>query len=187
MIAVSAVVLLWLASVTWSIVAAGRETASGSADAAIILGAAVQGTEPSPVFEQRLLHALELYRRGRVRSLILTGGVGKGKVVAESAAARVYLTNRGVPQSAMLSEDRSRTTRQNLVEARRLMRARGMAKALIVSDPLHMKRAMTMAADLGLAAEPSPTSTSRYRTPATQGPFLLREVYFLHHYWLFGQ
>jgi uncharacterized SAM-binding protein YcdF (DUF218 family) len=58
--------------------------------------------------------------------------------------------------------------------------------ALIVSDPLHMKRAMRMAAELGVEASPAPTPTSRYRSWATKAPFLARELYFYNHYLIFG-
>jgi uncharacterized SAM-binding protein YcdF (DUF218 family) len=51
-----------------------------------------------------------------------------------------------------------------------------------VSDPLHMKRAMMMADDLDIAAVSSPTPTSRYRSLKTKLGFLLRELYFIHHY-----
>src|ERR1700748_3122117 len=43
-------------------------------DAAIVLGAAAHGGRPSPVFQARLDYGLELYRQGRVRFLIATGG-----------------------------------------------------------------------------------------------------------------
>jgi hypothetical protein len=59
-------------------------------------------------------------------------------------------------------------------------------RVLVVSDPLHMRRAMRMAIDLGLDAHPSPTPTSRYRSLTTQLPMLLREVYFSAYYLVTG-
>jgi uncharacterized SAM-binding protein YcdF (DUF218 family) len=49
-----------------------------------------------------------------------------------------------------------------------------------------MKRAMMMADDLGIVAVSSPTPTSRYRTLKTKLGFLLRELYFIHHYFATG-
>ncbi len=49
---------------------------------------------------------------------------------------------------------------------------------IIVSDPLHMKRAMLMAEDLGMTAYPSPTPTTRYRSWRTQFGFWARETFF---------
>jgi uncharacterized SAM-binding protein YcdF (DUF218 family) len=179
--------VLWLSAIAAAILFKGNESAQGRADAAIILGAAVGPNAPSPVFRERLRHGLNLYRAKRVRTLILTGGFGEQATRAESQVARQWLRRNGVPETSMVIEVRSRTTLQNLTEAKRLMKASKVRTALIVSDPLHMKRAMVMAEDLGIQARPSPTPTSRYRSFGTKSGFLLREVYFLHHYWLFGR
>ena len=48
--------------------------------------------------------------------------------------------------------------------------------AIIVSDPLHMKRAMKMAENCNLTAFSSPTPTTMYKTNKTQIPFAAREV-----------
>jgi uncharacterized SAM-binding protein YcdF (DUF218 family) len=54
--------------------------------------------------------------------------------------------------------------------------------ALIVSDPLHMKRAMLYAHDLGIRAYSSPTPTSLYRSWRTKLPFLMREEFYYAGY-----
>jgi vancomycin permeability regulator SanA len=58
------------------------------ADAAIVLGAAVFDDVPSPVFQERIRHAVGLYRSGQVRTLIMTGGTGTGDQLSEADAAR---------------------------------------------------------------------------------------------------
>lgn len=165
-----------------SIYAYGDDDAGARADAAVVLGAAVWSREPSPVFKERINHAVKLYRQGRVRKIIFTGGQGSRNEPAESIAARDYAARRGVPQADMLVETESHTTYQNLLYAKRVAVANGLGRVLVVSDPLHMKRAMSMARDLGLEAQPSPTPTSRYRTAATQFGQLARETYFYAGY-----
>lgn len=157
------------------------------ADAAIVLGAAVARDEPSPVFAERINHAIALYDEGRVQHLIFTGAQGEGDSLAESEAARDMALEAGVPAEAILIETESVTTMHNLVEAQLVMRDAGLEDALIVSDPLHMRRAMEMVEALGMDAQPSATPTSRYQTWGTKAPFLAREVYFMHHFWLFGE
>lgn len=44
----------------------------GPADAAIVLGAAVWGTQVSPVFKERINHGIDLYQNRKVRKLIFT-------------------------------------------------------------------------------------------------------------------
>lgn len=50
--------------------------------------------------------------------------------------------------------------------------------AIIVSDPLHMKRSMVMAKDHGIKAFSSPTPTTRYVSLESKIPFLVREEFF---------
>jgi uncharacterized SAM-binding protein YcdF (DUF218 family) len=180
-------VLIWLAILGLQILGAGGERSARRADVAIVLGAAVYGQRPSPVFEERIRHGIGLYKRRMVRKLLFTGGRGKGSAFAESAVARRYALGRGVPGEAILVEESSRTTKQNLLEARRVMRANGLAGALIVTDPLHIKRALRMSEGLGIQAWPSPTPTTRYRTWRSKTGFLLREIYFYNLYLLTGQ
>lgn len=156
------------------------------ADAAIVLGAAVSDRVPSPVFEERLRHARDLYRDGRVGLIVVTGGRGPGDTLSEGEAGRDWLIRQGVPSADILAETRSRTTIQNLAFARPLLEARGVETILLVSDPLHMRRATLVAARQGLDVAPSPTPTTRYRTWRTQGPFLLREVWFLAQFLVTG-
>lgn len=184
--------ILWalLALACWLILAGGRIAYYGSidhkkkSDCAIVLGAAVQGDRPSPVFAERLRHAVELHRRGYASKLVLTGGVGAGTQRSESSVGSDFVRALGVPAEDVLIEERSHTTLQNLDEAAYVMASHGLRTAIVVSDPLHMERSMTMAGDLELDAVSSPTPTTRYRTLKTQFEFLAREVYFLHHYLL---
>lgn len=174
----------WLGAVAGWIATGPNVTGRESGEAGIVLGAAVIGDAPSPVFAARIDHAAALYKAGRVKRLVLTGGRSPEDAISEAAAARAYAQGQGVPASAILIEDRSRTTRQNIDNARKVLGGAAGQPVLIVSDPLHMRRAMAMAADAGLNAQPAPTPTSRYRSLGTQLPFLAREVWFIHAHWL---
>ncbi|WP_262028656.1 YdcF family protein [Microvirga sp. Mcv34] len=149
------------------------------ADAAIILGAAVAEDRPSPVFEERIRHAVALYKAGRVRMLIATGGLGPGDKVTEAEAAQRWSLAQGVPINAIIMETRSHTTQENLAFALPLLRQHGVKHVLLVSDPLHMRRAMAIARRLGIEAAPSPTPTSRFESLSTWVPFLISETYYL--------
>lgn len=170
----------------WLIWSYQDQSSDGPADVALVLGAAADGVAPSPVYEERLRHAVELYHESRVGRLMLTGGRGPGDPLAESEVGRDWVMAQGVPADAVLIETESRTTRENLENAKAVLDETGMGKVLIVSDPLHMRRAMWMADTLKFDAAPSPTPTSRYQTLATQLPMLLREVWF-SFVWYFAQ
>ncbi len=174
--------LVWLLFLATRIVLYAGESDPHPADAAIVLGAAVRGGLPTPVFAQRIRHAVELYRTRRVPVLVLTGGVGANDTLAESEAARLFCLANGVAERDILIETQSRSTYGNLWHARRLLTQHRLHRVLVVSDPLHMRRAVTMARDLGIDALPSPTPTSRYVGMRSRGVFLVREVYFYARY-----
>ncbi len=176
--------LLWIVVLAWRIAAYGGRHDAAPADVAIVLGAAVRGAEPSPVFAARIDHGIALYRRGRVARLVFTGGVGAGDTLAEAEVARRRAIEAGVPAQRIATETRSTITYENLVEAKALLDARRPPRVLIVTDPLHMRRAVTMARDVGLDAHPAPTPLSRYRSWRSKAPFLAREVYFYSLYLL---
>jgi uncharacterized SAM-binding protein YcdF (DUF218 family) len=165
----------------------GNITTTANADAALVLGAAVLGDVPSPVFEERLRHAAALYRAGRVERIVLTGGRSPEDDLTEADAGQRWLVADGVPEEAILIEDRSRTTAENFVFSAPLLAENGIGSVLIVSDPIHMRRAMEIAERIELNAEPSPTETSRYRSLETQIPFVLRETWFMAQYLLLGR
>ena len=148
------------------------------ADVAIVLGAAAYDGEVSPVYRERLNHAIALYQDGYVEKLIVTGGVAKGSDRSDAYAAKRYALSSGVPEGDVLTEDRSTITQENLENAKAIMDEHGYDTAIVVSDPLHMKRAMLLAKDAGIKAYSSPTPTSRYVTWRTKLPFLAREAFF---------
>jgi uncharacterized SAM-binding protein YcdF (DUF218 family) len=178
-------VLLWLCGVALYIVfIGGRDDAADDdvrADAIIVLGAAAYDARPSPVFEERIRHGIDLYKGERAPLLIFTGGFGgSGARFSESQVARRYALRDGVSARAILIETVSRNTRENLGEAAALMRKKKLRRAIIVSDPLHMSRALRICGEVGLVCLGSPTPTSRFRSFDTRWRFLLNEVYFFH-------
>jgi uncharacterized SAM-binding protein YcdF (DUF218 family) len=177
----SVLLALWLAGVAAYISVVGERDAAAAADAIIVLGAAAYDARPSPVFEERIRHGVDLYRRGLAPKLIFTGGFGgRGARFSESQVGRRYAMREGVPGRAILIETQSRNTRENLDQAALLMRAHRLRRAIVVSDPLHMSRALRLCKDIGIVCLGSPTPTTRYRSFETRWRFLLNEVYFFH-------
>lgn len=177
--------LLAFGYVAWTIVSYGGSDSHDNADAALVLGAAAWGNRPSPVFKERINHAVMLYKAGKVKWLVFTGGTPEPGYPSEAEVGRLFALQAGVPMTAMLAETESRTTWQNLENARVLSNPFGIHSFLLVSDPLHMRRAVLMAHDLGLQAKPAPTLSSRYRSVITWGKFLIRETWLYLGYRVF--
>ena len=133
-------------------------------DAIVVLGAAQYDGRPSAIYEARLEHAVQLWRDGVAPLLVFTGGKEEGDRFTEGGSGARWAIQRGVPSRAVLTEERSRTTYQNLAGAEQALERRnpgaGRHRIVVVSDPFHMFRAVKQAADLGMDAYPSPTRTS---------------------------
>jgi uncharacterized SAM-binding protein YcdF (DUF218 family) len=146
------------------------------ADAAVVLGAAVFRERPSPVLRERINHAILLYEQGYVETIIFTGGLGDRDSLTEAEVARQYALARGVPDEAILMETTSTNTAENLANTKSLAEAQGVHSFLIVSTPVHMKRALAMADALEMEAYTSPTRTIQWISWATKTRAFVREV-----------
>lgn len=172
------VLILYILATTISIWNYGKIDEKQSADVAIVLGAATVNGAVTPVFQERINHGIWLYQNGFVKTLIFTGGIGEGNEKSDAWVAKQYAIEQGIPESAIILEEKSTITQENIENAKKIMESNSYHTAIIVSDPLHMKRAMLMAKDYGIEAYSSPTPTSRYITVKSKFSFLAREEFF---------
>jgi uncharacterized SAM-binding protein YcdF (DUF218 family) len=178
---VISVIISYLGYSIWSF---SYENQQVKTDAAIVLGAAVWNEEPSPVFKERINHGIWLYQHGYVEKLIFTGGRSTTNHLSEAEVAHKYAILHGVPEGDILIETESRITEENLENAYLLSQQHRFRSFTIVSDPLHMKRAMVMTKKLGMLAYSSPTPASAYKTLQSKLPFFFRELFFYTGYLL---
>jgi uncharacterized SAM-binding protein YcdF (DUF218 family) len=95
---------------------------------------------------RRVGRAAELYREGRVRSLLVTGaGVGGDSAVELARQA----TAQGVARGDVLVEPRSTSTRENLLRSTALLRQRQWHRVALVTSTSHMRRALGAARRAG--------------------------------------
>lgn len=100
------------------------------------------------------MHAIDLYREGAVRQIILTGGVGLHPPSEAQAAASLCRTH-GIPETSLLIEDRSLNTFDNLAFSLELVPELNTHGTIIVTDGYHGPRARLVARLLGLSARVS--------------------------------
>src|SRR5215212_9530873 len=137
------------------------------APVAIVFGAEVcPDGGPSRVLHDRVATAADLYRRGTVRRLLLSGGPGEPEAMRR-AALRL-----GVPDSALLLDAGGLRTYDSCARAARLF---GVARALLVTQRFHLPRALFLCAALGIDADG--VAADRTRFPhRLAGFWALREV-----------
>lgn len=93
-------------------------------DYIIIHGAGLDGTRPTPLLAGRIDKALELWNKQHQQGkFVASGGQGADEVVSEAQAMRDYLLEKGVPADAILMEDKSTTTWENLKNSIAVIRA----------------------------------------------------------------
>ena len=172
------IILFYLIFTAISIVNYSKIDGKAHSDIAIVLGAGTSNGEVSPVYRERINHGIWLYENDYVDYLILTGGIGEGNNASDAYIAKQYALSKSVPEQAIFIEEKSTITEENLENATAIMDENSFDTAIIVSDPLHMKRAMLMAGDYGIDACSSPTPTTMYRSFKTKIPFLAREEFF---------
>jgi uncharacterized SAM-binding protein YcdF (DUF218 family) len=125
------------------------------ADAIAVLGAAEYDGRPSPVYRERLDHALDLYRKGIAPLIITVGGPG-GDEYNEGTVGREYLMSQGVPEQNLIAETHSRDTEESARRVAVIARANGLRRIVVVSDGTHMFRIHAIFAADGLDVLTSP-------------------------------
>ncbi len=129
------------------------------ADAIVVLGAAQYDGRPSPVLRGRLDHAYDLWSQGVAPRIVLTGSKQPGDRFTEAYAGFTHLRERGVPESALTIVDDGDSTWESLAAADRILQAQGVGPITLVSDGYHNARLEGIAAELGMDAVTSPSTT----------------------------
>lgn len=132
-------------------------------DMGILLGGYVNFNAAGPpgvlTFHQaanRLTTALTLYKTGKIRRILLSGGAGRliGDVPPEANVARDFLLQCGVPDSAILIENNSRNTRENALFSKQLIDSLAPeSRCLLISSAWHIRRAEACFDKTGLACD----------------------------------
>lgn len=154
------------------------------AEYALVLGARSLDSGPLPVFQGRIDYALELYRQGKVKKILFTGGPNFPEKISQAEIAKRYAVERGIPEGDILLEPLSMRTLENFREAVKVL-PEPQASVLVVTDPFHLKRAMLMAEDVGMKAEAAPVPQTLVRSRWSRFKFLTRETFAYIYYYLF--
>ena len=111
----------------------------------------------------RTICGADLYARGVAPKVLISGGdatiFGRGPL--EAHEMKRLAVRLGVPEAAILVEDRSRTTYENAVETKRLL---GDASILLTTSAFHIPRAQALFRRQGFAVTAYPcTYTAKHR------------------------
>lgn len=152
------------------------------ADAGVIFGAKVypDGT-PCAALRDRLETGIDLYRRGYVRCLIMTGAVDPNGQ-SEPEVMRQYALGRGVPVSSIIVDESGVNTRASALSVRAIASHFGFEKLLAVTQYFHCARVKLIFDREGAPCYTVPTCSLERSLPGAtrklsrEGFFLLREA-----------
>jgi len=115
---------------------------------------------PSPVFQARLDHALDLYEQGLAPTIVVTGGNQPGDRFTEAAAGANYLLTNGCARGDIRREVDAHNSWESLAAVARILDDEGIEEVILVSDPYHSYRVGQIAGELGMTPHLSPTRSS---------------------------
>ncbi len=150
-----AVVVLAVVPFTWTRIAARGhlydEADAPSADVVLVLGAqvAADGTRPMPFLRGRLDTAAYLIATRRAR-VILVSGDANGGSGDETAVMTSYLTgDLGIDPSRIVTDPSGLDTYDSCLRAKEVY---GVTRALVVTQPYHLARAVALCRHVGIDA-----------------------------------
>lgn len=140
-------------------------------DYIIVLGAQVKESGPSVVLRYRLDRAVSYLKENDNTLVIVSGGQGINEKATEASVMKEYLINKGINENRIIIEDKSNTTKENLINSKKII---GNDKSMgIVTNNFHMYRALLIGKKYGVNAVGIPSKSNSYYLPNN----LLREVF----------
>lgn len=146
----------------------------------IVLGAHINGTEPSRALQNRLNTAMEYLEKNPKTLVVVSGGKGSDEDISEAEAMGKYLICRGIAAERIILEDQSTNTVENLKFTAKLISKE--AKIGIVTNDFHIYRSLKLAKKQGYT---SVCGISAPSVPLYQPYYVLREILAMIKEWLF--
>jgi uncharacterized SAM-binding protein YcdF (DUF218 family) len=162
---------LYFTIMSWQIISVWKTSHGQRSDCLIILGAGVWDGKPSPAMQERLDVALQAYKDKLANYIIASGGKGKDEILSEAEVMKTYLDEKGVPYIAVILEDQSNNTIENLQNSKKIMDARHYKTAIIVTHGYHALRASLIAKSMGISHTVQPVQVR----PINLTYYVLRE------------
>lgn len=152
----------------------------------IVLGAGVNGTEPSLILSERIHKAYEYLTQNPEVICIVSGGQGPGEEITEAQCMFDRLTAMGIDPQRIWLEDKSTSTRENLRFSMELIEEKTGSRptqAAVISNEFHLFRASLFAKEQGLDMVGVPAKTTWITLHAN---YFLREIVAIWYYVILG-
>jgi len=142
------------------------------APAAIVFGAGLwRDGSPTPVLEDRVATAVDLYFSGKVKKILMSGD-NRFVYYNEPGAMKTFALSLGVPEEDIVQDFAGRRTYDTCYRARAIF---GLKDAILVTQSFHLPRALILCSGVGIQAT-GVSADRRVYTTRSQVYWNLREV-----------
>ena len=133
----------------------------------------LRGREVSKLLADRIDKAIEVYHKDPTPPILIpSGGKGDDEEISEAEAMEAYLIEHGIPSRQIIKEDKSMTTRENLLFSKKIIRERGGSPYVaLVTSNYHVYRALNLCEKIDLECTGSGAHVASYYWPSA----LIRE------------
>ena len=133
-------------------------------DCIIVLGAGIWGDKPSPMLEDRLLQAIQLYKNNVSSKIIMSGDHGKQNY-DEVNIMKDFAIENGIPSEDIFMDHAGFSTYESIYRAKEIF---GVKKIVVVTQKYHLYRALYIAKKFdievyGVGADPRQYVGATYR------------------------
>lgn len=150
----------------------------------VVLGCQVNDRGPSLMLRGRLDKAYELLSADETLMCVVSGGQGESEPVPEAEAMKSYLVNLGIDEKRIFKEDKSTSTKENLLFSRDIIDENGLSRDIvIVTDVFHQLRATLGAEKYGYTVQNAGSETPFFLLST----FWVREWLALSYFFVFGE
>jgi uncharacterized SAM-binding protein YcdF (DUF218 family) len=125
------------------------DTATGREDYVIVLGAGLNGSEPSAVLQSRLDKAIEFMDKNSSATAVVSGGQGQGETISEAEAMSDYMVLHGISDDRIILENTSSSTYENFENSKAAVED---GSVVFITNEFHVFRASQMAIMNGISA-----------------------------------
>src|SRR3989338_570787 len=109
------------------------------ADAIVVFGGgAGESGVPGEGYEERVTHAVDLFKKGYAGHIIFSSGYTN--IMKEPDVMKALAVSLGVPKDVIIVETNSSNTYKNVINVKEILKERGWGRVILISSPYHMRR-----------------------------------------------
>lgn len=147
----------------------------------VVLGCKVNPNGPSIMLTSRLEATYDFLTENSDVVCVLSGGQGADEHISEARAMYNWLTEKGIDKSRLYIEDKSTSTRENLLFSKEIIEKNNLSTNItIITNEFHQYRAKTIAKALNINSFSYPAKTPIYLFPT----YYVRELFAIIYEWV---